>query len=330
MEKGGQEDSPIVGQDEGGGRTAPPSSSWNQATLTTMGVLLTSLTVGAMNDAVSTTFGSDYRMPLGPMGALLALQFGLTAAPAAQPRTIIVGQVVSILITLAFAEISSVDAWIKQSLAVVMAVGCMAKIGVVNPPAAANAFVFASGSWGYTNRVVALFGNVVAIMCAVLINNVSDKRQYPSFWGIPPILQCSPSKVSKNHQLDPIESLLRRARARQAKKSAKADQTNDKGRSDPMPVIIEPSVVEDVELGASKIQNDSGHTVVASEYSTDITKSVTTVESGLYSLVTSSQIVRQQSKSRVLLITVTHGFSRLNYCADRPFLSPAVVFELRS
>jgi len=253
----------------GGGRTAPPSSSWNQATLTTMGVLLTILALGALNEGASATFGSDYRMPLGPMGALLGLQFGLTAAPAAQPRTIIVGQVVSILIALAFAEISSVDAWIKQSLAVVMAVGCMAKIGVVNPPAAANAFVFASGSWGYTNRVVALFGNVVAIMCAVLINNVSDKRQYPSFWGIPPILQCSPSKVSKNHQPDPIESLLLRTRARQAKKFAKRVEVNDKGGSDPMPDIIEPSVVEDVELGAGKKQNGSGQSVAVTEHSTD-------------------------------------------------------------
>lgn len=185
----------------GGGTTAPPVSGWKQSIFTTIGVLMSVLSLGAMNDHINSTWGSEYSMPLAPFGALLGLQFGLTAAPTAQPKSILVGQVVSILVALGFAQITSFEEqpWIKQSLACAVAVGCMAKIGIVNPPAAANAFVFASGTLGFGNMLGALLGSLLAIALSICINNVSNLRQYPSYWGIPKILQCGlPGSFSKN------------------------------------------------------------------------------------------------------------------------------------
>jgi hypothetical protein len=126
------------------------------------------------------------------------------------------------LIALAFAEIPLEKVWIKQSLACAVAVGAMAKIGVVNPPAAANAFVFASGTFGFTNMAAALLSSLLAIFCAIFINNLSDKRQYPSFWGIPPILQCHnllAKPLLKVHMEEDstIDDLIRRTRARKMK-----------------------------------------------------------------------------------------------------------------
>lgn len=221
----------------GAGTQAPPTSSWGQSLLSMTGVMLSILLVSAVNDTMTTTWGSDYEAPLGPMGALLGLQFGLTAAPAAQPRTIMVGQVVSILIALAFAEISSERAWIKQSLSCAVAVGAMAKIGVVNPPAAANAFVFASGNLGFSNMAAALLSNILAIICSIFFNNLSDKRQYPSFWGIPHILQCTMfmAKTTQNMNTEEdtkIEDLIRRTRARKREAAKKAAAENTAGAAD--------------------------------------------------------------------------------------------------
>ena len=116
------------------------------------------------------------------MAALLALQFGLTAAAAAQPKTILVGQILSIVTALVVAEIptSYLEVWTKQSLACAIAVLLMAKTSIVSPPAAANAFVFADGTWQWTSLLTALVGSIIAILYSVLINNLSAKRQYPS------------------------------------------------------------------------------------------------------------------------------------------------------
>jgi HPP family len=188
----------------GGGTTAPPTASWNQSTLTAVGTLLSLLSICAVNEIFSNTFRADYGFPMGPMAALLALQFGLSAAPAAQPRTIIVGHILSIVTALIIGEIPSVPLWVKQSLACGLAVGLMAKLSVVNPPAA-SAFMFANGTWGIINMMTALMGCLMAITFSVLINNLSDKRQYPSFWGIPEI---HPYCQVKTRPTYPIQHIL--------------------------------------------------------------------------------------------------------------------------
>ncbi len=206
----------------GGGTLAPPPASWEQSTLTAVGVLLTLSTLTALSHEFSANFGTDYQFPLPPMAALLALQFGLTAAPAAQPKTIILGQIVSIVTALVVAEIptSYLQVWTKQSLACAIAVLLMAKTCIVSPPAAANAFVFADGTWQWTSLLTALVGSIIAILFSVLINNLSAKRQYPSSWGIPRVLQCYDKQPKAPTQYaSRFESILRTARAGTARKS---------------------------------------------------------------------------------------------------------------
>jgi CBS-domain-containing membrane protein len=87
--------------------------------------------------------------------------------------------------------IDSIDALkdhvsMKQALAVALAIAAMTKLGLTHPPAGAAALLFAGGGLGWTHLFALLIGNVVAIGMATAINNWSNKRQYPSYWGLLP------------------------------------------------------------------------------------------------------------------------------------------------
>jgi hypothetical protein len=63
---------------------APPPFSWNQTMLSFWGVFVTFLMLTKTNEGLS----PDMQFVLPPFGALVTLQFGLTSAPASQPRNI--------------------------------------------------------------------------------------------------------------------------------------------------------------------------------------------------------------------------------------------------
>ena len=117
----------------------------------------------------------------------MTLQFSLTAAPASQPRNIIIGQILSLIIAQGIGQAKHLDLWFRQTISTSLAIGLMAKLGVTHPPAGAAALFFSGGNSSWAQLFLMLVGNVIAIVCATLINNWSDKRQYPTFWGLRPI-----------------------------------------------------------------------------------------------------------------------------------------------
>lgn len=58
----------------------------------------------------------------------------------------------------------------------------MAKLGIIHPPAGAAAIVFSSGKVRWEHFGIFLSGVAITIVTAVGINNMSDKRQYPTSW----------------------------------------------------------------------------------------------------------------------------------------------------
>ena len=66
-------------------------------------------------------------------------QYGLTAAPASQPRNAIVGQAVALVIAQLIGTRTDMDIWLKQSVATSLAIAVMAKLGVIHPPAGTHA-----------------------------------------------------------------------------------------------------------------------------------------------------------------------------------------------
>lgn len=84
-------------------------------------------------------------------------------------------------IALVVASIPGMVIWVRQALATSLSIAVMARCGVLHPPAGAAALVFASGNFGIVHMIVLLLGNMIAIVIGAFINNLSEKRQYPTY-----------------------------------------------------------------------------------------------------------------------------------------------------
>jgi len=58
----------------------------------------------------------------------------------------------------------------------------MTKLGITHPPGGASSIIFVDGTWGWGNMAFMIIANIAAVVMSALINNVSTKRQYPSYW----------------------------------------------------------------------------------------------------------------------------------------------------
>ena len=132
---------------------------------------------------------------LPPFGALMALQFSLTAAPASQPRNSLFGFILSISVVMMnkilLHHVADLPQWFHASLGTSLAIFSMQKFGLVHPPAGAAAFVFALSrkdilASDFFHAGALLLADVVAIGLVVFFNNLSDTRQYPMYWKLNP------------------------------------------------------------------------------------------------------------------------------------------------
>ena len=140
---------------------------------------------------LSSNAGDSVRLVLGPFGAFATLVFGLSAAPAAQPRSALGGQLLSVTIALLIRYIP-IQEEVRVSMSVALAVGAMVKTGLTHPPAGASAAIFASSEyWEWSHMGILLAGNLLTVLLASFVNNWSDQRQYPTYWGIGGVRQTA-------------------------------------------------------------------------------------------------------------------------------------------
>jgi CBS-domain-containing membrane protein len=177
----------MIRKSRGGGMQPPPAMSWKQSSLTFVGAFLTLLAVCRLNVSVIERFGVEYGIVLGPIGALTTLLYGLTSAPASQPKNTICAQIFSMTIAISIGYLDGLELWFRQALVTALAIAGMVKLGWTHPPAGASAMIFASVGLGWESMVFMITGNMIAIGIATIVNNLSDKRQYPSYWSIPAI-----------------------------------------------------------------------------------------------------------------------------------------------
>lgn len=163
----------------GGSLQVPPAVTWNQSIFSFSGCLCTLLLLGSVSEAIHSKSDGDLFFFMAPIGALMALEFGLTAAPASQPRSAFYGQAVSGAISLAFTYIP-MAVWLRQAIASSLAIAMMGKLGVLHPPAGAASILLASGQFGWRHYGLLLAATMLSLIPAVLINNSSTKRQYPT------------------------------------------------------------------------------------------------------------------------------------------------------
>jgi CBS-domain-containing membrane protein len=145
----------------------------------------------------------------------MTLLYGLSAAPASQPRNVIFGQGLSILIAIAIGHADQWTTWFRQSLATSLSIAAMVKLGVTHPPAGSVALLFATGQYGWGNLLFIMIGNVIAILAATFINNLSDSRQFPSYWGVEDLVRIIfyPERVQEKDSASPAPAPLPSATA---------------------------------------------------------------------------------------------------------------------
>ena len=84
----------------GGGINPPPQMPTRSVLWVFAGTFSSLLVLSLLNELVMKR--TDYLIVLGPFGALMTLQYALTAAPASQPRNSVYGMTVSLAITWLF------------------------------------------------------------------------------------------------------------------------------------------------------------------------------------------------------------------------------------
>ena len=175
----------------------PPSTSFYIAAWTMMVCFIAFTVILGLNEFVKSV-DDDFGIVLGPFGALITLQYALTAAPPSQPSNALFGMITCLVVPMStkylLHDLGGLPQWIVASFGTSLAIGVMCKTAIVHPPAGATAIVFAMSKKSFKTEAV-LAGimiavDLVAIAMAMLMNNLSDTRQYPMYpmWhlGVPP------------------------------------------------------------------------------------------------------------------------------------------------
>ncbi|EUJ37116.1 HPP family protein [Brochothrix campestris] len=119
---------------------------------------------------------------MAPFGASCVLAFGAWNAPFSQPRNIIGGHFLAALVGLTVLQLIPHTPY-QLALAVGLSLIVMQLTKTSHPPAGATPIVIicANASWSYLFFPV-LAGSCLLVICALLFNNLSSTRHYPTFW----------------------------------------------------------------------------------------------------------------------------------------------------
>lgn len=133
-----------------------------------------------------TFFHSDVVFLVGSFGASSVLVYGIIQSPFSQPRNLIGGHVISAVTGVTVAKFIPDIFWITAPLAVSTSIVLMQITKTLHPPGGATALIAIIGSpqiksLGYWYVVYPIFiGTLILIMTALIFNNITKNRSYPS------------------------------------------------------------------------------------------------------------------------------------------------------
>ncbi|MDF2156505.1 HPP family protein [Algoriphagus sp. CAU 1675] len=147
--------------------------------------------IGLLQNIFHTVGNLDALFLIGAFGASSVLLFGMTNSPAAQPRMLILGSLISAFIGVSVYKLfSSTDyIWISPALAVSLSILAMQYTKTLHPPGGAIALIANIGSEevrqiGYFYVVNPVMTGILTLfLSSVLINNLSKNRLYP-YWDV--------------------------------------------------------------------------------------------------------------------------------------------------
>jgi len=128
----------------------------------------------------------DIVLLIGSFGATCVLIYGAIQSPLAQPRNLIGGHLISAFIGVSIYKIFPDTLWLSASLAVALSIVFMQITKTLHPPGGATALIAVIGSpaiknLGYTYMVVpVLSGVLILLFVALVVNNLTKNRQYPT------------------------------------------------------------------------------------------------------------------------------------------------------
>lgn len=123
---------------------------------------------------------------IGSFGASSVLIFGAIQSPLAQPRNLIGGHFISALVGVAIFKFFPDIIWITAPLAVALSIVLMQITKTLHPPGGATALIAVIGSEKIKSLGFAfafspvLIGSVILLLTALLFNNMTDNRNYPT------------------------------------------------------------------------------------------------------------------------------------------------------
>lgn len=137
---------------------------------------------------------------IGSFGASSVLIFGAIQSPMAQPRNLVGGQVISAIAGVTIAQLLPDILWATAPLAVASSISLMQLTKTLHPPGGATALIAVIGSekiqeLGYMYVLSPVFsGTLILLLTALIFNNVTPNRRYPSKGGFSDWIKILKSK----------------------------------------------------------------------------------------------------------------------------------------
>ena len=123
---------------------------------------------------------------IGSFGASSVLIYGAIPSPLAQPRNLIGGPVISAFIGVTVYKLLPDVIWLTAPLAVSLSIVMMQITKTLHPPGGATALIAVVGSekikaLGYLYVIApVLTGSVILLLVALVFNNMTSHRKYPT------------------------------------------------------------------------------------------------------------------------------------------------------
>jgi CBS-domain-containing membrane protein len=111
----------------------------------------------------------------------MVLLFGYPESPFAQPKNVFFGHLVTSVVGVLVLKFLPADQFLQIAIAVGLGIFVMILLGVTHPPAGGNPIVIILSAASYDfllNPII--FGSIIIIVYAVIINRFILKKNYPA------------------------------------------------------------------------------------------------------------------------------------------------------
>ena len=127
------------------------------------------------------TYKTEYGIFLiASFGSSMVLLYGYPESPFAQPKNVFFGHLVTALVGVVFVTLVPLPMYVNIALAVGVGIFLMILLNIVHPPAGGNPIMVIIGSVSYDYLISPIiFGCIIIISLAILINKFLLKKNYP-------------------------------------------------------------------------------------------------------------------------------------------------------